>query len=71
MVQNIEATMMIHWMQALALMVFAMHFTHCCHTRDIIYQPDPETLAPNQDPPRMLGWEQMILMFQGPRVRIF
>ena len=73
--QNIAATMMNHWMQAFALLFIAINYVQCCKTRDIIYEPDPEALTPpdehgNHDPPRMLGWEQMILMFKGPYVRI-
>jgi hypothetical protein len=69
MMQNIKATM-IHWMQPFLLMLFAMHYVHCCYSREDVTEADPNKLSPPNEPPRMLGWEQMILMFEGPTVRI-
>ena len=64
------ATMIVHWIQPLLLICIAMQCIQCCYHRDIINETDSGKLMVQPgDPPRSIGWEQMILMFKGPRRR--
>ena len=61
------ATMIVRWIEPCLLIFIAMQMYQCCYHRDIIYESDSRKLmAVAGDPPRMIGWEQMILMFKGP-----
>ena len=65
MMQVIKATMVHRWLYPFVLMLFVTHDVHCCYSREDIYETDPRKLVPKNEPPRMLGWEQMVLMFEG------
>ena len=64
------AIKMILWALPFVLWFFTIQSVYCCYKREDIYETNPLNLVPGEHPARMLGWEQMMLMFEGPNVRI-
>ena len=51
------------WLKLLSLLFCGIKMTLCCSKRLDYDVDDPKELVPEGLPTRMLGWEQMILMF--------
>jgi len=54
------------WIQNIAFFALAIQSVICCYTREDVMVDNPRELVPEGHPTRMLGWEQMLLMFEDP-----
>ena len=53
------------------LFVFKTYIALGCYTKEEKYVNDPAELVPDSHPSRMLGWEQMVLMFPNyPKIKV-
>ena len=57
------------WVQnSIVIFVLAIQLVSCCYIRHNITVDDPKDLVPKDHPTKMLGWEQMLFMFEDPKV---
>ena len=57
------------WIQTrIVFFAFIIHTVWCCSSKTDVEVSNPHQLVPNGHPQRMLGWEQMLLMFEDPLV---
>ena len=53
------------------LFALKLHITLGCYTKEDKYVQAPAELVPDSHPSRMLGWEQMVLMFPNyPKIKV-
>ena len=60
---DIRAKMHHKWMHSLVFLLLLIQISLCCYKKQYTFVNDPTELVPEGLPTRMLGWEQMILMF--------
>ena len=70
--KNPSVKMQLQWVKPLGLLFCLIQAALCCYKREDIFVNDPRELVPEGLPNRMLGWEQMILMFSNqPKDKVY
>ena len=70
-IANRNVKMLLKYEQVFVLIVWMIRITFGCYSKEETSFANPELLVPTDHPTRMLGWEQMVLMFPNyPKIAV-